>query len=149
MLSTASSAINSVITTLNSMATALTEAQTPNANLGAINTSLASLGQQLTDAVNGASFNGLNMLNGHSDHPSAHYVTGDFVSGYNATSNGGTVNTIGMATQTVYGQDRSLVGQRRLRSLRHVDHAPRRMALAPSLTARTRPTPAGHDNASR
>ena len=64
MLSTASSAINSVITTLNSMATALTEAQTPNANLTAINTSLASLGQELTDAVNNASFNGLNILNG-------------------------------------------------------------------------------------
>ena len=45
MLSTANSAINSVISTLNSMATALTEAQNQNANLGAINTSLASLGQ--------------------------------------------------------------------------------------------------------
>ena len=64
MLSTANSAINSVITTLNSMATALTEAQNPNANLSAINTSLQSLGAQLTDAVTNASFNGLNMLNG-------------------------------------------------------------------------------------
>src|SRR5208337_1970175 len=63
VLSTATSAINSVITTLNSMATALTEAQNPGANLTSINTSLASLGQQLTDAVNNASFNGLNILN--------------------------------------------------------------------------------------
>ncbi len=64
MLTTATNAINSVITTLKSMATALTEAQNPNANLGAINTSLQSLGAQLTDAVTNASFNGLNMLNG-------------------------------------------------------------------------------------
>ena len=68
MLSTASSAINSVITTLNSMATALTQAQNPGADIGNINTSLASLGKQLTDAVNGASFNGLNVLNGSLDH---------------------------------------------------------------------------------
>ena len=106
MLSTAAnSAINSVITTLNSMATALTEAQNPNANLAAINTSLASLGAELTDAVTNASFNGLNILNGTvTTSVGATSTTGvNFVSGYNATSNGGTVNTIGMATQTVYG----------------------------------------------
>ena len=105
MLSTANSAINSVITTLNSMATALTEAQNPNANLSAINTSLQSLGAQLTDAVTNASFNGLNMLNGSvTTGVGATSTTGvNFVSGYNATSNGGTVNTIGMATQMVYG----------------------------------------------
>ena len=97
MLSTANSAISSVITTLNSMATALTEAQNPNANLTAINTSLASLGSELTDAVDNASFNGLNMLNGTTT------ATVAFVSGYNATNNGGTVNTISMATQMVYG----------------------------------------------
>ena len=44
VLATASSAINSVITTLNSMATALTQAQNPGANIGDINTSLSSLG---------------------------------------------------------------------------------------------------------
>ena len=111
MLSTASSAINSVITTLNSMATALTEAQTPNANLAAINTSLASLGSELTDAVNNASFNGLNMLNGTvtttvgaTATPATATPGVNFVSGYNATSNGGTVNTIGMATDVVYGE---------------------------------------------
>ncbi len=105
MLTTATNAINSVITTLNSMATALTEAQNPNANLGAINTSLQSLGAQLTDAVTNASFNGLNMLDGSiTTSVGATTTTGvNFVSGYNATSNGGTVNTIGMATQMVYG----------------------------------------------
>ena len=105
MLSTANSAINSVITTLNSMATALTEAQNPNANLSAINTSLQSLGAQLTDAVTNASFNGINILNGSvTTGVGATSTTGvNFVSGYNATPNGGTVNTIGMATQMVYG----------------------------------------------
>ena len=110
MLSTANSAINSVITTLNSMATALTEAKNPNANLSAINTSLHSLGSQLTDAVNNASFNGLNILNGTvTTGVGATSTTGvNFVSGYNATSNGGTVNTIGMATQMVYGTARDI-----------------------------------------
>ena len=105
MLTTATNAINSVISTLNSMATALTQAQNPNANLGAINTSLSSLGQELNDAVTNASFNGLNMLNGTvTTSVGATSTLGvNFVSGYNATSNGGTVNTIGMATQMVYG----------------------------------------------
>ncbi len=64
ILDTATSAINSVITTINSIQTALTEATNPGADLTNINTTLASLGQQLTDAVNGASFNGLNVLDG-------------------------------------------------------------------------------------
>ena len=64
LLATASSAINSVITTINSIQTALTQATEPGANIGNINTSLAALGKQLTDAVNAASFNGLNVLNG-------------------------------------------------------------------------------------
>jgi flagellin len=96
VLSTATSAINSVITTLNSMATALTQAQNPGANIGDINTSLASLGAQLSDAVNGASFNGLNVLNGTQN-------TLDFVSGFNATSTGGSVNTIAFAAQALTG----------------------------------------------
>jgi len=96
VLSTASSAVNSVITTLNSMATALTEAQNPGANIGDINTSLASLGKQLTDAVNNASFNGLNILNGS-------LTTLNFVSGFNAGATGGSVDTIGITAQALYG----------------------------------------------
>ena len=61
LLATASSAISSVITTINSITTALTQATEPGAQIGNINTSLASLGKQLTDAVNAASFNGLNL----------------------------------------------------------------------------------------
>ena len=96
VLATASSAINSVITTINSIQTALTQATEPGANIGNINTSLASLGKQLTDAVNAASFNGLNVLNGS--------VTAlDFVSGFNASATGGSINTISFTSQTLYG----------------------------------------------
>ena len=96
LLATASSAINSVITTINSIQTALTQATEPGANLSSINTSLASLGKQLTDAVNAASFNGLNVLNGS--------VTAlNFVSGFNATAAGGNINTIAFTTQALYG----------------------------------------------
>ena len=45
LLATASSAISSVITTINSIETALTQATEPGAQIGNINTSLASLGQ--------------------------------------------------------------------------------------------------------
>jgi len=79
LLATASSAINSVITTINSIQTALTQATEPGANIGNINTSLASLGKQLTDAVNAASFNGLNVLNGS-------VAALNFVSGFNASA---------------------------------------------------------------
>ena len=96
VLATASSAINSVITTINSIQTALTQATEPGANIANINTSLASLGKQLTDAVNAASFNGLNVLNGS--------VTAlSFVSGFNASSTGGSINTISFTTQALYG----------------------------------------------
>ncbi len=94
VLSTASSAINSVITTLNSMATALTQAQNPGANVGNINTSLASMSAQLTDAVTNASFNGLNVLNGSYGGGTATSIS--FVSGYNANATGGTVTTISL-----------------------------------------------------
>ena len=96
LLATASSAINSVITTINSIQTALTQATEPGAQIGNINTSLASLGQQLTDAVNAASFNGLNVLNGS-------VASLNFVAGFNASATGGTINTIAFTTQALYG----------------------------------------------
>jgi flagellin len=96
LLATASSAINSVITTINSIQTALTQATEPGANIGNINTSLASLGKQLTDAVNAASFNGLNVLNGS-------VSALNFVSGFNASATGGSINTISFTTQALYG----------------------------------------------
>ena len=96
LLSTASSAINSVITTINSIETALTQATEPGAQISNINTSLASLGKQLTDAVTAASFNGLNVLNGS-------VTTLNFVAGFNASSTGGSINTISFTAQALYG----------------------------------------------
>ena len=96
LLATASSAINSVITTINSIETALTQAIEPGAQIGNINTSLASYGKELTDAVNAASFNGLNVLNGS-------VASLNFVSGFNASSTGGSVNIISFTSQSLYG----------------------------------------------
>ena len=105
MLSTASSAISSVITTLNSMATALTEAQNSQRQPHR-HQHLARLARP------GAHRRRQQRLVQRPQHPERHrhrrpsaqpQIGVNFVSGYNATSNGGTVNTIGMATQTVYG----------------------------------------------
>src|SRR6185437_9791849 len=96
LLATASSAINSVITTINSIQTALTQATEPGANVSNINTSLAALGKQLTDAVTAASFNGLNVLNGS-------VASLNFVSGFYASAMGGSINTISFTTQALYG----------------------------------------------
>ncbi len=97
LLSTATSAISSVITTLNSMATQLTAAQQPGANTADINTAIAALSAQLKGAVVGASYNGLNVLDG------SQAATMAFVSGFNASAAGGAVNTISFTTQALTG----------------------------------------------
>ncbi|MGD0762222.1 MAG: flagellin [Roseiarcus sp.] len=97
VLDTASSAISSIITTINSIENALTEAAQPGADIGNINTTLATYGQQLTDAVNGASFNGLNLLNG------SQVAALNFVAGFNATTTGGSFNTISFTAQALTG----------------------------------------------
>ena len=96
---TATSAINSVITTINSIQTAITEATNPNADITDIHTTLASLSAQLTDAVNGASFNGMNILNGSLSNSSPT----SFVSGFDASSSGGSITSIGFQTQGLTG----------------------------------------------
>jgi flagellin len=98
VLDTANTAISSIITTINAIQQALTEATNPGAALGDINTTLASLGQQLTDAVSGASFNGINVLDGSSIAGSNSSVS--FVSGFNAVNNN--VTTIDMSLNSVY-----------------------------------------------
>ena len=107
VLGTATSAINSIITTINSIQTALTQATNPGADIGKINTTLASLGQQLTDAVNGASFNGLNLLDGSQTAPL------NFVSGFNASENGGSFNYIGFTAQALTGSGTTATTHRR------------------------------------
>jgi flagellin len=96
---TATTAINSVISTINSIQTALTEAASPSVNLGDINTTLKSLASQLTDAVNGASFNGTNILNGSLSNSAPI----SFVSGFDASSSGGTISTISFQAQALTG----------------------------------------------
>ena len=98
VLDTGNTAINSIITTINAIQTALTEATNPGAAITNINTTLASLGQQLTDAVTGASFNGTNVLDGSQIAGSNSAVS--FVSGFNATTNN--VTTVGMSLTAVY-----------------------------------------------
>ncbi len=96
VLSTASSAISSVLTTINSIQTALTEASNPGANITDINTQLSELGQQLKDAVTGASFNGVNLLDGSQDTTPL-----NFVAGFTASNNSGSFNTISLQTQAL------------------------------------------------
>jgi flagellin len=96
---TATSAINSVLTTIASIQSAVTEATNPGADLATINTQLTSLSAQLTDAIAGASFNGTNILNGSISSGTAM----SFVSGFDASSSGGTVSTIGFTTQSLTG----------------------------------------------
>ena len=97
ILSTATSAINSIITTINSIETALTQASNPGADITAIQTTVSALGKQLLDAVNGASFNGVNLLDGSQDAAAL-----AFVSGFNATSTGGTLDTITFQSAALY-----------------------------------------------
>jgi flagellin len=96
ILKTASSAISSVLTTINSIQTALTEATNPGANITQINAQLSELGQQLKDAVTGASFNGLNLLDGSQDAAPL-----NFVAGFTASNNSGSFNTISLQTQAL------------------------------------------------
>jgi flagellin len=95
---TATSAINSVLTTIASIQSAITEATNPGADINTINTQLKSLSAQLTDAIAGASFNGTNILNGSTPGASM-----SFVSGFDASATGGTVQTIGFTTQALTG----------------------------------------------
>jgi flagellin len=96
ILSTATSAINSVITTIDAIQTQVTDASNPGASLSDINSTLASLSAALTQAVNGASFNGVNLLNNTQ-------AALSFVSGYDGTAQGGSVSTIAFAAKALTG----------------------------------------------
>jgi flagellin len=99
ILGAATSALNSVITTIGSIKTVLTEATNPGADMATLNTTLASLGQQLTEAVAGASFNGLNLLDG-----STAGAALNFVSGYSVSSSGvASFNNVALTTQALTG----------------------------------------------
>ena len=95
VLATATLAINSVITTINSIATALTRATSPARDRQ--HQHLARLAWQTAHRRGErASFNGMNVLNGS-------LTALNFVSGFNATATGGSINTIGFTAQALYG----------------------------------------------
>lgn len=96
ILDTANSSIKSIITTLGSIQTTLTQASNPGADFGNIQTSLTALGKALTDAVGGASFNGVNLLDGSQ-------TTMNFVSGFTASATGGSLNAIAFTAQALTG----------------------------------------------
>jgi flagellin len=111
ILDTATTSINQIITTIQSIQTALTAAINTGANYSSINATLAQSSGQLTDAVNGAYFNGVNVLDG--SQTTGGNTAINFVSGYYATStnqttsSGGTqygldVTTVGLNLQTLY-----------------------------------------------
>jgi flagellin len=115
VMDTASSAISSIITTINSIQAALTQAGNPGADLPDLNTTLASLGAQLTGEVGSASFNGLNLLNGSAGTVTAGTAgaagvagtpataTLSFISGFDATTTGGTFATVSFTTLALTG----------------------------------------------
>jgi flagellin len=109
VLDTATTAINSVITTINAIQSALTEAANPGAVLSDINVTLAALGSQLTDAVTGASFNGTNILDGSSIGAGGG-SSASFVSGFNASASVNNITTINMSTQALYSSTNPTVG---------------------------------------
>ena len=96
IMDTANSAISSVITTIDAIQAAITGASNPGASFNDINAQLASLSSQLTNSINGASFDGVNLLNGTQQ-------TMTFVAGYNASATGGAVSTIAFTAQALIG----------------------------------------------
>jgi flagellin len=99
VLSTASSAIASVTSTIAQIESALTQATNPGADLGAIETTLVGLSTQLVNTVKSASFNGLNVLDSSTLVANTNAGSLNFVSGFNATATGGSVNTTTLSTQ--------------------------------------------------
>ncbi len=98
ILGSATAALNDVITTINAIKTVLTEAAAPNADFTTLNTTLTSLGQQLTEAVSGASFNGYNLLDG------SNTTAVNFVSGYNVSASGvASFNNVSLTPQALTG----------------------------------------------
>ncbi|WP_158815831.1 flagellin [Methylocapsa sp. S129] len=101
VLGAATAAINNVITTIQSIQTVLGEAENPSsdaATMATLNTTLQSLGQQLTAAVNSASYSGVNLLDGSQ--------TGalSFVSGYNVSGTGvASFDNISLTAQSLTG----------------------------------------------
>jgi flagellin len=94
LLGVAAAAINSAISTMNSIKQAVSQAQTPGADLGKIGANLAQLGQQLKSVVASASMTGINLLDGSTTTTvSGGAATGvNFAASY--TDNGGSAASV-------------------------------------------------------
>ena len=96
ILAVANSALTSVISTINNIKNDLADASNPGADLTSINGDLQQQGKALLDAVNGAAFNGTNLLNGSGP------TSLNFVSGFQQTASGATFDTISVSAQALY-----------------------------------------------
>ncbi|MGD0721204.1 MAG: flagellin [Roseiarcus sp.] len=98
IIGAATAALNNVITTIGAIKTVLGEAANPGADITTLNATLTSLGSQLTTAVTGASYSGLNLLD------NSQTATLSFVAGYNVSSNGvASFNNISLTPQNLTG----------------------------------------------
>jgi flagellin len=111
ILDTATTAINQIITTIQAIQSAVTEGTNPGANYTNINATLSQYGQELTDAVNGAYFNGANVLDGSQatgGNTSINFVSGYYATSTNQTTSSGStqygldVTTVSLGLQTLY-----------------------------------------------
>jgi flagellin len=92
----ASSALNSTIDVLQSMKNQIITAKNPGTDLGAINTQLSSLSNQLNSITQGASFNGQNFLDGSLGGAIS------VVSGFHRSSNGSvSIDTLQIGLQSL------------------------------------------------
>jgi flagellin len=102
VLGAATAAINNVITTIQSIQTVLAEAENPSsdaATMATLNTTLQSLGQELTSAVSSASYSGVNLLDGSQGTTALAFVSGYNVSGAGAAS----FNSVSLTAQALTG----------------------------------------------
>ena len=95
VVSTATSAVSSVLTILNKMKADIVTAQTPNADKAQVQTDISAQQASLKSIISSASFNGVNLLDGSSG------ASVSFVSGFTRSSTGSTsVNMIALDTSS-------------------------------------------------
>jgi len=98
MLNVATTGVNNAITVMNSIKSAVAQAEQPGADQTKILTNLQALGKQLSSIVSSASFTGVNLLD--NSKASAAFVASYSDAGGAAAS---TVGTIGVTTQALIG----------------------------------------------
>ena len=104
VVGTATAALTGVTSTLQSIQADLISAKQPGTDLTSIGTDIAALQKQLTSAVQSASFNGVNLLDGSQIDSTSGKSTANFVSSVTGSGSATTVNTLNVdAVQTNFG----------------------------------------------